>query len=185
MAARPRPHPVNPELSVAHHLSAQLDLDLGRPREALVHLLGRTREHRADPQLFAGLVHACRYCGLLSESLAAHRRARVLDPNVPTSVHYTYWAMGDYEAALEAIPHNADPFRGMVLARLNRREEALAALNECERRSMGYPIQAAYVELLRASLLKRRAANPAAHESSSRRFGIPKGTYMWRSRRWR
>jgi TolB-like protein len=149
---------LNPELSVAHNLAAQLDLDLGRPREALVRLIGRARQHRADPQLFAGLVHACRYCGLLTESLAAHRRARALDPNVPTGVHYTYWAVGDYAAALDAIPNNADPFRGMVLTALNRREEALAALAESERRSVGYPIQAAYIDLVRASVLKQRAA---------------------------
>ena len=127
-------------------------------------LIGRARQHRADPQLFAGLVHACRYCGLLTESLAAHRRARSLDPNVPTSVHYTYWAVGDYAAALDAIPNNADPFRGMVLTALNRPEEALAALAESERRSVGYPIQAVYIDLVRASLLKERAAFQSSSE---------------------
>ena len=111
---------LNPELSVAHHFSAQLDLDLGRPREALLRLLGRAREHRADPQLFAGLVQACRYCGLLTESVAADRRARALDPNVPTSVAYTHWAVGDYAAALDAIVADNDAFRGVVLATLNR-----------------------------------------------------------------
>jgi TolB-like protein len=148
---------LNPELSVAHHLSAQLDLDLGRPRAALVRLLGRAREHQADPQLFAGLVQACRYCGLLTESLAAHRRARALDPNVPTSVTYTHWAVGDYPAALDAIRTDNDGFRGVVLAALNRPDEALASLEESARRSAGYPTQAAYVELVRASLLKQRA----------------------------
>ena len=93
-------------------------------------LLGRAREHQADPQLFAGLVQACRYCGLLTESLAAHRRARALDPNVPTSVTYTHWAVGDYPAALDAIRTDNDGFRGVVLAALNRPEEALASLDE-------------------------------------------------------
>ena len=149
---------LNPELSVAHHFAAQLDLDLGRPREALLRLLGRAREHRADPQLFAGLVQACRYCGLLAESVAADRRARALDPNVPTSVAYTHWAVGDYAAALDAIVADNDPFRGVVLATLNRPEEALASLDESARRSAQYPTQAAYVELIRASLLKQHAA---------------------------
>jgi len=149
---------LNPELSVAHHFSAQLDLDLGRPREALVRLLGRAREHRADPQLFAGLVQACRYCGLLTESMAADRRARALDPNVPTSVAYTHWAVGDYAAALDTIAADNDPFRAVVLARLNRPEEALASLDESARRSARHPTQAAYVELIRASLLKQPAA---------------------------
>ena len=121
-------------------------------------LLGRAREHRADPQLFAGLVQACRYCGLLTESVAADRRARALDPNVPTSVAYTHWAVGDYAAALDAIVADNDPFRGVVLATLNRPEEALASLDESARRSARYPTQAAYVELIRASLLKDHAA---------------------------
>jgi TolB-like protein len=148
---------LNPELSVAHHLLAQLDLDLGRPREALVRLLGRAREHQADPQLFAGLVQACRYCGLLDESMAADRRARALDPHVATSVTYTHWALGDYAAALNTIRTENDGFRGVVLAALNRTDEALASLDESKRRSAKYPIQLAYVELVRASILKQPA----------------------------
>jgi TolB-like protein len=167
---------LNPELSVAHHLSAQLDLDLGRPREALVRLLGRAREHGADPQLFAGLVPACRYCGLLTESLAAHRRARALDPNISTSVHYTYWAVGDYASALDVIPNDTDPFRGVVLTRLNRPEEALAALDKSARRSVGYPTQAAYVDLVRTSLLKQRTAFQSSSERIFRStFRDPEG----------
>ena len=149
---------LNPELSVAHHFSAQLDLDLGWPREALLRLLGRAREHQADPQLFAGLVQACRYCGLLSESLAAHRRARALDPSVPTSATYTHWAFGDYPAALDTIVADNDPFRAMVLSILDRPEEALASLDESARRAVGYPIHEAYVELVRATVLNQPAA---------------------------
>jgi TolB-like protein len=148
---------LNPELSIAHHLAAQLDLDLGRPREAIVRLVGRAREHQADPQLFAGLVQACRYCGLLTESLAAHRRARALDPNIPTSVALTHWAVGDYPAALDEIRTDNDGFRGIVLASLGRPAEALASLDEPERMSAGYPTQLAYVELVRASLTKQHA----------------------------
>jgi TolB-like protein len=149
---------LNPELSVAHHFYAQLDLDRGRPRDALVRLLGRAREHRADPQLFAGLVHACRYCGLIDASLAAHRRAHALDPNVPTSVAFTHWAIGDYAAALDAIRTDNDGFRALALSALHRREEAVASLDEPARASAGYPTQTAYVELVRASLLNERAA---------------------------
>jgi hypothetical protein len=90
--------------------------------------------------------------------VAANQRARALDPNVPTSVAYTHWAVGDYAAALDAIVADNDPFRGLVLATLNRPEEALASLDEPARRSARYPTQAAYVELIRASLLKQNAA---------------------------
>ena len=167
---------LNPELSVAQHFYAQLDLDVGRPRDALVRLLGRAREHTADPQLFAGLVQACRYCGLLHESLAAHRRARALDPDVPTSVAGTHFALGDYAAALDAIRIDNDGFRGVVLAALNRPEEAVASLDEPERRSAGYPIQTAYVQLLRASLLKQRASFQSCVEQIFRStFRDPEG----------
>jgi hypothetical protein len=46
----------------------------------------------------------------------------------------------------------------VVLATLKRPEEALASLDESARRSARYPTQAAYVELIRASVLKQHAA---------------------------
>ncbi len=38
------------------------------------------RRRAVDPEHFAGLVHACRYAGLLNASVAAHEEARRLDP---------------------------------------------------------------------------------------------------------
>ena len=40
-------------------------------------------------QILAALVHACRYCGLLDASVAAHDLAIRLDPAIETSVLYT------------------------------------------------------------------------------------------------
>jgi hypothetical protein len=40
----------------------------------MVRLVSRARA--ADPELMAGLVTTCRYCGLLEASVAAHARAR-------------------------------------------------------------------------------------------------------------
>src|SRR5207237_3943016 len=54
-----------------------------------------------EPESYAGLVHALRYCGLLDESVAAHERAIALDPTIVTSVPHTYFLRGDYDAALE------------------------------------------------------------------------------------
>ena len=71
-------------------------METGRAVEAFVRLLDRARERRADPQLFAGLVRACRYVGLLDASRAAHERARRLDPTINTSVVYTSAMVGDY-----------------------------------------------------------------------------------------
>src|ERR1035441_4807381 len=48
-----------------------------------------------------GLVQACRYCGLLDESVRAHHCARRLDPKIVTSVAHTFFLLGDYERTLE------------------------------------------------------------------------------------
>ena len=60
-------------------------------------LLGEADRHGNDPELFAGLVHACRYCGLFEQSLAAHAEARRLDPNVPTGFEQTLLMAGDID----------------------------------------------------------------------------------------
>ncbi len=92
---------LNPDLPLAHNLVAALECDLGRAQNAMVQLLGRAQTGRRDPELFAGLVHACRYCGLLDASIAAHRLAKNLDPQVPTSVVHAYFLRGDLQEALE------------------------------------------------------------------------------------
>ena len=73
---------LNPDLPIAHHLYTPLETDLGRAEDAMLRLVRRARRRRSDPELYAGLVHACRYCGLLEASVAAHTRARELDPQI-------------------------------------------------------------------------------------------------------
>jgi hypothetical protein len=65
---------------------AQLDMEMGRSRDALVRLLERAVPKPSDPYLLAGLVQAGRYCGLVDVSIAAHEQARRLDPQIPTGV---------------------------------------------------------------------------------------------------
>jgi TolB-like protein len=94
---------LNPELSMADSYYAQLELDLGRAKEAMVRLVRRASSRGSSPELFAALVSACRYCGLLQSSFAAHERAQRLDPNVRTSVQHTFFMAGDYlRAAAES-----------------------------------------------------------------------------------
>ena len=117
---------INPDFSTAHHLQAYLEVELGRGRFAMVRLLDRVRTHRNDPDLYAGLVIACRYCGLLEASAAAHEQARKLDPGARTSVPYTYIMMTEWERALAA---DDDPlkFPGIVaLSSMERIDEAEA-----------------------------------------------------------
>ena len=116
---------INPDLPLAHHLYTPLETDLGRPEEAMLRLVRRARQRRADPELYAGLVHACRYCGLLDASVAADAQARRLDPQIATSVAQTYWMLGEYEKAVDGFGHGF--FDGLPLVSLGRHEEALAA----------------------------------------------------------
>ena len=117
---------LNPDLPVLHKYHAQLECDAGRAVDAMRRLLQRSRR-AVDPEHFAGLVHACRYAGLLNASVAAHEEARRLDPRIPTSVVNTYLMLGDYERILR-IDEGGDPdSKVMALYRLGRREEALAA----------------------------------------------------------
>jgi tetratricopeptide (TPR) repeat protein len=88
---------LNPDLSIADHFYAQLEVADGRAQNAMVRLVRRALSHRSDPNLFAALVPACRYCGLLEYSLAAYERAARLDPNVKTSVEHTLFLLGEYE----------------------------------------------------------------------------------------
>jgi hypothetical protein len=66
----------------------------------VVRLLREVEFNANNPELFAGLVHACRYCGQLEASIAAHERARKLDRNAATSVAHTHFLLGQYENTL-------------------------------------------------------------------------------------
>jgi len=116
---------INPDLPLAHHLYTPLETDLGRPEEAMLRLVRRARQRRADPELYAGLVHACRYCGLLEASLAADAQARRLDPQIATSVAQSYWMLGEFEKAIEGFGHGF--FDGLPYVSLGRHDQALAA----------------------------------------------------------
>jgi eukaryotic-like serine/threonine-protein kinase len=124
---------LEPDLSVAHNLYAQLEVDLGRAPDAMRRLIARASRRPLDPQLFAGLVHALRFCGLLDESLAAHHRARELDPTVTTSVHHTWWMLREYERALGETYGDIGYMPGLALASLGRERDAVAALRWRER----------------------------------------------------
>jgi non-specific serine/threonine protein kinase len=124
---------LNPRLSVAHKFYAHLEADIGEAPRALVRLLGEATRHGNDPELFAGIVHTGRYCGLYAESIAAHDEARRLDPNVPTSVGQTFLMNGDIER-LMAVPLPPliagadDGIRVIGLGLAGRRDEARRGL---------------------------------------------------------
>jgi tetratricopeptide (TPR) repeat protein len=102
---------------------------MGHAQNAMVRLLKAVAFHQNAPGLFAALVQACRYCGQLDASLAAHRRALELDPNARTSVTHTYFLLGDYERSLFWYGTVAGFYLdALVLACMGREQEALALL---------------------------------------------------------
>jgi TolB-like protein/predicted Ser/Thr protein kinase len=122
---------IDPDLPLAHNFYTYFEIEeQGRAPEAMVRLLERVARGAADPHLFAGLVVACRFCGLLGPSLAADRRARRIDPAIQTSVQYTYWAMGDYHQAALHDVEDIQAVRHGALWMLGRHEEAIAGVRE-------------------------------------------------------
>jgi TolB-like protein len=124
---------LNPRLAVAHKFYANLEADTGRAREAIVRLLNEATRRGNDPELFSGLVHACRYAGLFEESLAAHAEARRLDPNITTSFQQTMMMKRDIDRLLavdprDRVPGGDDIIRVIGLGFAGRREEARQVL---------------------------------------------------------
>ena len=153
---------LSPRLSVAHKFYANLEADVGRAEHAVVRLVGEANRHGNDPELFAGLVHACRYCGLYDESIAAHAEARRLDPNVPTSLEQTLLMAGDIErlmsvAAPRVIAGADDGIRVIGLGLAGRRDEARQRLAEM-RHASRIAVFETWIEYL-AAWLDRRAAD--------------------------
>ncbi len=121
---------LNPDLMLAHSLYTPIEADAGHAESAMVRLLRRLRSHKSSAELFSALVHACRYCGQLDASLAAHRRAVELDSRIRTSVAHTYFALGDYERALFWYGSREGGYLdALILASSGRDPEAAALLS--------------------------------------------------------
>ena len=96
---------LDPESPLLHNLYTYYQLEeLGDGRGAMLRLLDRLREQPAEANLWAGLVPACRFQGLYAASVAAHERARALDPMIKTSVEHTFMQLGDFERARALAP---------------------------------------------------------------------------------
>ena len=117
---------LSPELPQAHFYYAQLEADTGRTEGALSRLLHRLQVRQTEPEIYAGLVQVCRYCGLLDASVAAHESAIGLDPGIRTSIWLTRIARFEYDLALQAGTGEMDGgIRSFILIAMGRREEAL------------------------------------------------------------
>jgi hypothetical protein len=136
----------------------------------MVRLVGQAAVHGNDPELFAGLVHACRYCGLFEQGIAAHAEAKRLDPNVPTSVEQTVLMTGDVERLLALGPRVFNPgggdqgIRVIGLGLAGRRDEARAVLRSMDQTSL-IPTFQTWTRYLDAWIDRRTADMLAAQES--------------------
>jgi TolB-like protein len=175
-AAFQRALELNPELSLAHNLYSYLEADLGRARDAMARLLRRAQASRSDPELFGGLVHTLRFCGLLEASVAAHDQARRLDPHIPTSVTHTYFAMRNYRRSVETSHGDIGYVDALALTGLGRGEEALALLRQRERTQKHRMIEL-FVRSLRALLEGLRDEAVAATMDCLNHFADPEGRY--------
>jgi serine/threonine protein kinase len=151
---------LNPDLSSAENTLAHLEVDLGRAEESMVRLLRRAKERAADPDLYAGLTHACRYCGLMAASNAATEQAKRLDPRIRTSGAHTHFMLGDYERVLDFQVETVPYMRNLALMMLGRTGEALASVASIDAGAAGR--LGRFVESLRHTLNGRRDEGVAA-----------------------
>jgi len=98
---------LSPELPAAHRWLTHFEAEQGRADVAVARLLAHAKVNRNDAQLFAGLVHACRYAGLVDASRAADAEARRLDPTVLTSVEYSHMQARDRERLFATLAPGA------------------------------------------------------------------------------
>ncbi len=130
-AAFTRAFVLNPDLPIAHNFYTSVECDQGRAQKSMSRLLERAHFRRNDPELFAGLVQACRYCDELEASIAAHHRGRHLDPHLMTSAAHTYFLLGDYVSTLGCYGKKVGYYLDCAaLAALGDNQTALAMLRE-------------------------------------------------------
>lgn len=170
---------INPDLSLAHNLYAYLEVEAGRAREAMVRLLERIRHSPSEPELFAGLVHACRYCGLLDASVAAYERARRLDPGVISSVSQTFLLRGDWERAIATDPTDSPFVKALALAQLGRTTEGIALLRAGMARGLHPQLQNVISIVISALEGRHDDLIRHVHQVMDSGFGDPEGVYHW------
>lgn len=168
---------INPDLAIAHKFYAALEAELNRAKEAMVRLLERAAANRADPDLFAGLVHCCRYCGLLEASVAAHEQAKRLDPSVRTSVTFTYHMLGDYQRAYETDDRVMRYNAHLALIEMGRETEGLQILNDVLDKSV-HPTVRILARIYRAAVERDRGGIVAAAEAMPTGFIDPEGWFL-------
>ena len=172
---------INPDLSLAHHFYTHFEVEAGRSLEAMVRLLGRVRGCSSDPELYAGLVHACRYVGLLDASMAAYRRATRLDPAIRTSIAHSFFMSGDFERVIELDVDDPAYLTILSLHALGRSDEAMSLCRGAREQDSVSETLMLLIDGLMALLGVNREAGVAAMAqlASHRTFSDPEGLFYW------
>ena len=170
---------INGDLSLAHQFYAYVEVEAGHARQAMVRLLDRVRRAPSEAELFAGLVHACRYCGLLEASVAAYERAQRLDPTVVTSVAQTFLLMGRWERALAVDRSEPSIAKPSALYQMGRIDEALAMIRPYLDRDIHPQLKTA-LNIMHAAF-ESRWEDVISHIDTlvSSGFNDPEGYFHW------
>jgi|CXWL01.1.fsa_nt_gi serine/threonine protein kinase len=170
---------LSPDLPLAHNYYTYFEIEaLASPGSAMLRLLGQLEARPDDADLFAGLVVACRFCGLLDASLAAHLHARRCDPLVRTSVAYTHLARCDFA---HAATEDDDPVafvRHYCLPLVTTSEEAHRSLELWQRQLEGSNQRLVATGMLAAVTSDAAGCAAAVEELLTTRFDDAEGLYM-------
>jgi serine/threonine-protein kinase len=179
-AAFARAFELNPDLSLAHNLYTYAEVENGRAQDAMTRLLGRLRSRQSDPELYAGLVHACRYCGLLDASIAADAHARRLDPGIVTSVVHSFFMKGDFDKAIARDTDNPPYVTLLALTFSGRRAEARAIASGLDATRVANQTLRLLLSALQA-MLENRVADTvdAVEQLEAPSFSDPEGWFYW------
>jgi tetratricopeptide (TPR) repeat protein len=167
-------------LPAAHSLYAQHEAEQGRAEDALSRLLTGVHTNPNDPELYAGLVHVCRYSGLLEASIAAHQRALRLDPNIRTTVMNTHFVMGNFQLVIDARADEVGYVEAMALDAMGRRVEAQKRLQPAENRELP-PLIRKVVDMLTLVFDGERHRAVKCLQELNREGADPEG-YFYRAR---
>ena len=170
---------INGDLSVAHQFYAYVEVEAGHARQAMVRLLNRVRHAPSEPELFAGLVHACRYCGLLDASVAAYERAQRLDPAVVTSVAQTFLLLGQWERALDVDRSEPSIARPSALYQMGRIDEALAMIRPFAHRNLHPQLRTALDIMIAAFESRWEDVIANIRRLVDSNFNDPEGFFHW------
>jgi serine/threonine protein kinase/tetratricopeptide (TPR) repeat protein len=173
---------VDPELPLTHKYLAHHEAETGRATEAMTRLIAVSEMNRNDASIFAGLVHTCRYAGLLEASMAAHEESRRLDPRLPTSIPWTLLARVEYEKLSvldreESTEFDMEP-QILALALLGRLEEGRRFLERWESRNLPEVLRAV-TGWVRPFLEQDSHAVREAVEKALDAFYDPEASFMY------